>query len=192
MINKLVFSLRLQKEGFFRIFDDDQMEKELLIVSEKLGFQINQEVKNMPKFEREIEIDAPLEKVWKVMTDPLSWPNWFPGIDSVSTVTSVNAGSTFEWEDDGETGHGTIVALEPLKSFEVLTQMGEDKDSHKFKLKATGGFLGLANDECKVEYVLDTLVGGGILGNFITGGNPKDAIRVKKAMHNLRKFVESQ
>lgn len=146
----------------------------------------------MPKFEREVEVDAPLEKVWEVMTDPASWPHWFPGIDSVSNVTSISAGGTFEWVNDGKTGHGTIVAMEPLKSFEVLTQMVDDKDSHKFKLRASGGFLGLKNDECKIEYVLDTLAGGGILGNFVSGGNPKDAIRVKKAMINLRKFVESQ
>ena len=55
----------------------------------------------------------------------------------------------------------------------------------------TGGFLGLAADECKVEYTLDTLMGGGILSNFVAGGNPRDAMRVKKAVHSLRKLVES-
>jgi len=146
----------------------------------------------MPKFEREIDIDATVEKVWQVMTDPASWPHWFPGIDNVTNVSAINAGGTFEWADEGKVGHGTIVAMDPMKSLEVLTQMDEDKDLHKFKLRSTGGFLGLANDECKVEYVLDTLAGGGILGNFISGGNPKDAIKVKKTMHNLRKFIESQ
>ena len=146
----------------------------------------------MPKFEREIDIDAPVEKVWQVMTDPVSWSHWFPGIDSVSKITTVIAGGTFDWVDEGKVGHGTIVAMEPMKSLEILTQMDDDQDLHKFKLRSTGGFLGLANDECKVEYVLDTLAGGGILGNFITGGNPKDAIKVKKTMHNLRKYVESQ
>jgi len=146
----------------------------------------------VPKFEREIDIDAPVEKVWQIMTDPTSWPHWFPGIDSVSKLATVNAGGTFEWVNEGKVGHGSIVALDPMKSLEVITQMDEDKDLHKFKLRSTGGFLGLANDECKVEYVLDTLVGGGILGNFVSGGNPKDAIKVKKTMHNLRKYVESQ
>ena len=144
----------------------------------------------MPKFERDIEIDASVEKVWQIMTDPNYWPQWFPGIDSVSKVSTVTAGGTFEWVDDGQVGHGTIVALEPQEFLEILTQLGDDKDSHKFKLKPTGGFLGLAKDECKVEYVFDTLMGGGILGNFIAGGNPKDALRVKKAMHNLRRLVE--
>jgi len=34
-------------------------------------------------------------------------------------------------------------------------------------------------------------MGGGIVGNFVAGGNPKDTMWVKKAMHLLRKLVES-
>jgi uncharacterized protein YndB with AHSA1/START domain len=145
----------------------------------------------MPIFEREVEIDAPIEKVWQVMTNPNNWPQWFPGIDSVSSVKAISAGGTFEWIGDGKTAQGTIVAMEPLKYLEIMTQLEDDKDLHKFKLRSSGGFFGLANDECKVEYILDTLMGGGILGKFVAGGNPKDTLRVKKAMHNLRKLVES-
>lgn len=145
----------------------------------------------MPKFEREVEIDAPVEKVWEVMVNPEYWPQWFPGIESVSNVTSVSEGGRFEWTDEGRTGKGTIAHLEPMKRLEILTQMGDDKDSHVFKLKPSGGFFGLSDDECKVEYTLDTLMGGGILGSFIAGGNPRDALRVKKAVTLLRKLVES-
>ena len=145
----------------------------------------------MPKFERKIEIDAPVEKVWGVMTNPEYWPQWFPGVDSVSNVTSVSEGGTFDWIDEGRTGHGTIRNLEPMRRLDILTQMGDDKDAHVFNLRPSGGFFGLSADECQVEYELDTLMGGGILGSFLAGGNPKDALRVKKAMHLLRKLVES-
>jgi uncharacterized protein YndB with AHSA1/START domain len=145
----------------------------------------------MPKFEREVEIDAPVETVWKVMTNPNHWPQWFPGVDSVSNVTSTSEGGRFEWTNEGRTGYGTIVNMEPMKRLEIMTQMGDDKDAHVFKLRPSGGFLGLGDDECKVEYTLDTLMGGGILGSFVAGGNPRDAMRVKKAMHLLRRLVES-
>jgi hypothetical protein len=46
-------------------------------------------------------------------------------------------------------------------------------------------------DECKVEYKLDTLMGGGILGKFVAGGNPKDMLRVKNTTNKLRRLVES-
>ena len=145
----------------------------------------------MPKFEREVEIDAPVAKVWNVLIDPDHWPEWFPGVDSVSKVTAIEKGGSFEWTDEGKAGRGTIMQMEPMKRLEIRTQMGDDQDLHVFKLRSSGGFLGLGEDECKVEYTLDTLMGGGILGSFIAGGNPRDALRVKKAMHQLRKLVES-
>jgi len=145
----------------------------------------------MPKFDREIEIDAPVEKVWEVLTDPQHWPRWFPGFDSVSNVTSVREGGTFKWTDEGRTGQGKIVKMEPLKYLEIETQIGNDKDSHVFKLRSSGGFLGAAEDECKVEYILDTLLGGGVIARFVTGGNPIDGMKVNKTVHRLRKLVES-
>ncbi len=145
----------------------------------------------MPKFEREMEIDAPVETVWKVMTNPDHWPQWFPGVDGIAKATSINEGGSFEWTSEGQTGHGAIVKMVPLKRLEITTQMGDDKDAHVFVLRPSGGFFGLNADECKIEYTLDTLMGGGILGNFVAGGNPKDAMRVKKTLHLLRKLVES-
>ncbi len=144
----------------------------------------------MPKFEREVEIDAPVEKVWEVLLNPKYWSEWFPGVDGRLNATSIREGESIEWTSEGRTGRVTITKMVPMKQLEVMTQMGDDKDAHVFKLRPSGGFLGLNADECKVEYTLDTLMGGGILGNFVAGGNPKDAIRVKKAMHLLRKLVE--
>lgn len=144
----------------------------------------------MPKFEREVEIDAPVEKVWQVLIDPKYWPQWFPGIETVQNA-SASQGSTFQWTDEGRSGTGRIVKVEPEKTLEILTQMGNDKDSHVFKLRPSGGLFGLSDDECKIEYTLDTLMGGGILAGFVAGGNPRDVLRVKKALNMLRKLVES-
>lgn len=145
----------------------------------------------MPKFEREEEIDAPVEKVWQVLLSPNHWPQWFPGVENVLNENLTKTGGTFEWMYQGQTGTATIVSMEPLKRLEIVTQLGNDKDSHVFKLQPSGGFLGLKDDECKVEYTLDTLMGGGILSNFVAGGNPKDMLRVKKTLHMLRRLVES-
>jgi len=145
----------------------------------------------MPKFQREVEIDAPVEAVWKALTNPAKWPQWFPGMDGVSNVTSISEGGRFEWTNESGKGRGVIVKMEPLKRLEITTQMGDDKDSHVFTLRSSGGFLGLSDDECKVEYTLDTLMGGGIIGKFVAGGNPKDMLRVKKAMVLFRKMAES-
>lgn len=145
----------------------------------------------MPKFEREVEIDAPVEKVWDVLTNPKTWPQWFPGIEEVSNVSTISENGQFNWKDEGRTGRGTIVKYERESRLEIETQMEDDRDLHVFILKPSGGFLGLAKDETKVTYVLDTLMGGGIISDFVAGGNPKDTIRVKKSVHALRKTVES-
>ena len=146
----------------------------------------------MPKFEREVEIDAPVEKVWQTLTDPQHWPQWFPGVDSVSNASALAAGSTVGWVADGKSGQATVVKMDPMKRLEVRTQLGDDQDLHVFELSPSGGFLGLHADECKVKYTLDTLMGGGILTNFVVGGNPRDTMRVTKAMNMLRKLVESR
>lgn len=145
----------------------------------------------MPKFEREVEINAPVEKVWGVITNPQYWPQWFPGIDSVTGGTSIRESEDIAWTAEGKTGHAVIAKMEPMKRLEIRTQLGDDKDAHVFVLHPSGGFFGMKADECKVEYTLDTLMGGGVLGDFVAGGNPKDALRVKNATNLLRKLVES-
>lgn len=145
----------------------------------------------MPKFEREVEINASVETVWNALINPEGWPQWFPGFDGVSNVSAVAKGGKFNWTSGDKTGQGTIVGFDPQKRLEILTQVGDDQDSHLFTLKPSGGFLGLSADECKIKYTLDTLMGGGILGEFLAGGNPRDALKVKNAMNLLRKMVES-
>ena len=141
----------------------------------------------MPKFEREVEIDAPVEKVWQALINPNYWPQWFPGVESVSGITTVREGATFEWTDEGKSGRGTVVSMEPMKRLEILTQMGDDKDFACLQAGSSGGFFGMSDDECKVEYTLDTLMGGGVLGDFVAGGNPRDVLRIKNTLNLLRK-----
>ncbi len=145
----------------------------------------------MPKFERDVEINAPVEKVWNVLINPAYWPQWFPGVESVSGATSISRGESIEWTGNGKTGRATVMQMEPQKRLVIQTQVGSDKDEHVFVLHPSGGFFGMNADECKVEYTLDTLMGGGILGDFVAGGNPADALRVKNATNLLRKLVES-
>jgi uncharacterized protein YndB with AHSA1/START domain len=145
----------------------------------------------MPKFERDVEINAPVEKVWQVLTDPNTWHQWLPGVDSVSNAAAIRVGASFEWVSKGQTGQGTIEKMEPMKRLEIRTQLGSDKDAHIFTLQPSGGFFGLRADETKLAYTLDTLAGGGILGSFVMGGNPADMLRVKNTTNLLRKLVES-
>jgi uncharacterized protein YndB with AHSA1/START domain len=60
---------------------------------------------------REIEIEAPQESVWKLLTDVEGWPSWNNDVESVSLEGALAPGSTFRWK----AGPGTIVS-----TFEVV------------------------------------------------------------------------
>jgi hypothetical protein len=53
------------------------------------------------------EIDAPIERVWAVLTAIERWPSWNPDVRSVSVVAPIVEGSTFRWK----AGPGTITSL---------------------------------------------------------------------------------
>ena len=147
----------------------------------------------MPQFSREVEIKASPEVVWEVLTSSSTWKHWFPGIDEVTQATGSGRGATFSWRDGDRIGSGKIVRTEVNERLEISTQLGDDQDLHIFTMKPDRGFLGLGKEEgCELEYTLDTLMGGGILANFVAGGNPKDALRVKRAMDKLKTYVETQ
>jgi len=55
---------------------------------------------------REVEIAAPPEVVWDVLTGFAEWPQWNPEVKSMSFDGPVGAGSTFRWK----AGPGTIVS----------------------------------------------------------------------------------
>lgn len=146
----------------------------------------------MSKFEREVEIDTPISNAWAVLTDASQWPKWFPYIDSVSNVVPLENGALVNWESDGKVGTAKVTKFVPEKELVILTEIDGNKDKHLFKLRASGGFFGLAADEVKIVYQLDTMTGGGMIGRFITGGNPRDMLRVKNATNALRRLVEAQ
>jgi uncharacterized protein YndB with AHSA1/START domain len=46
----------------------------------------------------EIEIDAPIDRVWEVLTAIQAWPAWNPDVKSVSIDGPFERGSTFRWK----------------------------------------------------------------------------------------------
>jgi len=146
----------------------------------------------MSKFEREVEIDAPVQNAWVVLTDAAQWPKWFPYFHSVSNVRPLAEGVVINWNSGDKDGTATITKFVPEKELEILTDLDGDEDKHSFTLRSSGGFFGLKDDEVKIEYKLDTMSGGGIVGRFVTSGNPRDMLRVKNATNMLRRLVEAQ
>jgi hypothetical protein len=63
----------------------------------------------------EIEIAAPPEVVWDVLTAFDRWPSWNPDIKSMSAPEPLVVGSTFRWKAGPGTVSSTVQHLEPSR-----------------------------------------------------------------------------
>src|SRR5687767_9885794 len=99
------------------------------------------------KFERHVDIDAPVERVWAIPTDPSTWPDWFPDIDEVVNLATVAPGSSFRWRDGDNTGQGAIDSVDAAANrLKVLTQGESSPVTHTFDVNRAGGVLGVGGN----------------------------------------------
>jgi uncharacterized protein YndB with AHSA1/START domain len=61
---------------------------------------------------KEIIIDAPIEKVWEVLTNLAGWPQWQPDITTVKLDGAVAVGSVFRWKASGLNITSTLHTVE--------------------------------------------------------------------------------
>jgi uncharacterized protein YndB with AHSA1/START domain len=61
----------------------------------------------------EIEIEAPPEKVWSVLTDVNGWPQWQPDIKDAQIAGPLESGTTFTWKAGGTRIHSRLALVEP-------------------------------------------------------------------------------
>jgi hypothetical protein len=61
----------------------------------------------------EVEIDAPPQAVWEVLTDFQNWPHWNPDVKSMSFAGPLAPGSEFRWKAGPGTILSTLERIEP-------------------------------------------------------------------------------
>jgi uncharacterized protein YndB with AHSA1/START domain len=49
----------------------------------------------------ETVVDAPIETVWRVLSDFAAWPRWNPSVSSIRLDGPVGVGTSFVWVADG-------------------------------------------------------------------------------------------
>lgn len=145
----------------------------------------------MPRFEQDIKIDAPVDKVWAMLLNPGSWGMWFPNADSVSGLSSVAAGATFSFRQGNDEGSATIAEVDEGRGLITIVTSDDGKQvSHTIDLDRAGGFLGLGGNDTRVKYIREFDAAGGFVGEFVSGGNPADLMAVKKVLERLKRAVE--
>ena len=123
-----------------------------------------EEQKKERRVEREIEIAAPVEEVWKALTDGKELERWFP---LEARVTPGLGGKIFvSWGKDCE-GEAEILAWEPGKKFAWKDPMGlvewtlEARGGKTFVRLLQSGFLG--NSDWENEWFDSTSYGWGFM-----------------------------
>jgi uncharacterized protein YndB with AHSA1/START domain len=143
------------------------------------------------RFEQRVKIDAPIDKVWGIISNPATWVQWFPDVDSVSGLAAVQAGSSFQWRNGDESGSGSIETVDENRGLiKVVTTEGDKQISHIFDLDRSGGLFGLGGDDTRLTYQREYDVGHGFLGEFVAGGNPVDLLKVKHTLEKVKDLAE--
>ena len=96
---------------------------------------------------REVEIAAPPEVVWEVLTRFEEWPQWNPEVKSMSFDGPVAPGSEFRWK----AGPGTIVStLEQVEPPRIVRWRGRTmsiKAMHEWRLEPLDGGTHVETEE---------------------------------------------
>ncbi len=143
------------------------------------------------KFSQHIDIDAPPDLVWALVTDPQKWPLWFEGMEQLSGIDTPSKGAGFNWRKGNANGTGMVVNFdEPRLIIGFATREGDAERTHSFDIDRSGGFLGIGGNDARLRYTLEYDPPGGMLGDFIAGGNPADMLHVKNTLHKIRDLAE--
>ena len=96
---------------------------------------------------REIQVSAPPEVVWEVLTDFGRWPEWNPEVKSMSFEGPLAPGSMFRWK----AGPGTIVStLEELDPPRYVRWRGRTMSiaaMHEWRLEPRDGGTHVETEE---------------------------------------------
>jgi carbon monoxide dehydrogenase subunit G len=121
---------------------------------------------------REIEIDAPVEVVWKLLTQVSDWPSWNPDVKSVEVNGPVGEGMTFRWKAGPSTISSTIRYLDRLRGIAWTGKtMGIDA-IHVWRLEPRGEGTFVRTEESYGGFVAHLLRRylQGVLDNALTDG----------------------
>lgn len=74
--------------------------------------------KQAPVFcQKEIVINASINKVWRILTDIDNWPNWNTDISNAKLNGRLTPKTTFDWKAGGVKIHSTLHTVESVKNF---------------------------------------------------------------------------
>ncbi|HYX76424.1 MAG TPA: SRPBCC family protein [Gaiellaceae bacterium] len=96
---------------------------------------------------RELDVAAPSETVWEVLTDFRRWPEWNPEVKSMSFDGPVEPGSTFRWKAGPGTIVSTLEQVDPPRSVRWRGKTMSIKAIHEWRLEPRDGGTHVETEE---------------------------------------------
>ena len=142
----------------------------------------------MAKIQRSIIINAPPEKVFAYLQDPMNVPEWLPGMIEVRNITGSGVGMRFEWtykmlgiQFNGETEVTEVIQNERF----VLKSKAGIESIWVYTYEPHEGGTKLSLD---LDYKVPVPVLGKLAEKLVLKTNEREA---ELAMENIKTIVEA-
>jgi len=86
----------------------------------------------------EVEIDAPLQRIWDLLADPLAWPSFAPEVHDVHLDGPVAADTRFTWANGRARMKSRFAVVDPGRELTWTGVSSGAKAVHRHLLEATG------------------------------------------------------
>lgn len=96
---------------------------------------------------REIEIAAPPEVVWEVLTSFGEWPQWNPDVKSMAYDGPLAPGSEFRWKAGPGTIVSTLEQVDPPRRISWRGRTMSIKALHEWQLEPRGAATAVETEE---------------------------------------------
>ncbi|HVM86808.1 MAG TPA: SRPBCC family protein [Puia sp.] len=99
------------------------------------------------KCSKQIIINAPIQKVWAIITNINNWSSWQTDISKPTLNGELHAGTTFDWKTGGAKIHSTLHTVEPYKYFGWTGKTFGMSAIHNWTLADNGSGITVTVDE---------------------------------------------
>ncbi len=111
------------------------------------------------KCRKEVTINAPVDKVWRLLTSIDNWPNWNPEVSFAKSSGPLVPGTTFDWKTGGTKIHSTLHTVNEAIEFGWTGKVMGIFAIHNWTFERKGHFTKVVVEE-SMEGLMASLLRG--------------------------------
>ncbi|MFY0606838.1 MAG: SRPBCC family protein [Cyclobacteriaceae bacterium] len=104
-----------------------------------------------------IVINAPIEKVWSILTEINSWPSWYPAIKK-SQLDVFEVGAEFTWKIKGNTLRSILRQIDKPHSLTWTGTFKNVKAIHNWRLEAADDYQTIVTTQESLEGIMTIFI----------------------------------